>query len=149
MPHHEEEALGKGYDAQLMRRLLRYLRPYKGRVTLALALVVVTSALGAAVPYFTKVVVDNYLLPGLSGAITPDAAFRGIQSTVLVFFAVLVLIFALQVTEVLIMQLVGQKAMFDMRMEVFSHLQRLPMSFFDRNPVGRLVTRVTTDVDVV
>lgn len=149
MPHHEEEALGKGYDAQLMRRLLRYLRPYKGRVTLALALVVVTSALGAAVPYFTKVVVDNYLLPGLSGAITPDAAFRGIQSTVLIFFAVLVLIFALQVTEVLIMQLVGQKAMFDMRMEVFSHLQRLPMSFFDRNPVGRLVTRVTTDVDVV
>jgi ATP-binding cassette subfamily B protein len=149
MAHHEEEQLGKGYDAQLMRRLLRYLRPYKARVTLALVLVVVTSALGAAVPYFTKVVVDDYLLPGLSGAITPEAAFRGIEFTALVFFAVLVAIFGLQVTEVLIMQLVGQKAMFDMRMEVFGHLQRLPMSFFDRNPVGRLVTRVTTDVDVI
>jgi ATP-binding cassette subfamily B protein len=149
MPHHEEEQLGKGYDAQLMRRLLRYLRPYKARVALALVLVVVTSALAAAVPYFTKVVVDDYLLPGLSGAITPDAAFRGIEFTALIFFAVLVAIFALQVTEVLIMQLVGQKAMFDVRMQVFAHLQRLPMSFFDRNPVGRLVTRVTTDVDVI
>jgi ATP-binding cassette subfamily B multidrug efflux pump len=149
MPHHEEEALGKGYDAQLMRRLLRYLRPYQGRVALALALVVVTSALSAVVPYFTKVVVDDYLLPGLSGAIAPDAAFRGIQFTVLIFFAVLVVIFALQVSEVLIMQLVGQKAMFDMRMQVFAHLQRLPMRFYDRNPVGRLVTRVTTDVDVI
>jgi len=149
MPHHEEEQLGKGYDAQLMRRLLRYLRPYKGRVALALVLVVITSALGAAVPYFTKVVVDDYLLPGLSGSISPDAAFRGIEFTALIFFAVLVVIFALQVTEVLIMQLVGQKAMFDMRMGVFAHLQRLPMSFFDRNPVGRLVTRVTTDVDVI
>ncbi len=147
--HHEEEALGKGYDAHLMRRLLRYLRPYKGRVALAVVLVIITAALGAAVPYFTKVVVDDYLVPGISGAMPASEAMRGVEWIALLFFAVLVASFVLQVTEVLIMQLVGQRAMFDLRMEIFSHLQRLPMSFYDRSPVGRLVTRVTTDVDVI
>ncbi len=147
--HHEEEALGKGYDAHLMRRLLKYLRPYKGRVALAVVLVIITAALGAAVPYFTKVVVDDYLVPGISGAMPAGEAMRGVEWIALLFFAVLVASFVLQVTEVLIMQLVGQRAMFDLRMEIFSHLQRLPMSFYDRSPVGRLVTRVTTDVDVI
>ncbi|MGH9792075.1 MAG: ABC transporter transmembrane domain-containing protein, partial [Candidatus Acidiferrales bacterium] len=122
--HHEEEALGKGYDAHLMRRLLHYLRPYKGRVALAVVLVIITAALGAAVPYFTKVVVDDYLLPGISGTMPASEAMRGIEWIALLFFAVLVASFVLQVTEVMIMQLVGQRAMFDLRMGIFAHLQR-------------------------
>ncbi|MGH7462402.1 MAG: ABC transporter ATP-binding protein, partial [Longimicrobiales bacterium] len=77
--HHEEEALGKGYDAHLMRRLLYYLRPYKGRVALAVVLVIITAALGAVVPYFTKVVVDDYLVPGISGTMLAGEAMRGIE----------------------------------------------------------------------
>jgi ATP-binding cassette subfamily B protein len=147
--HHEEEALGKGYDGRLMRRLLHYLRPYQGRVVLAVALSVAIAAFAGVVPYLSKVVVDDYILPGLNGAISPAAAFQGVQKVALLFFAALGIGFALSVFQVLVMQLVGQKAMFDLRMEIFTHLQRLPMRFYDRNPVGRLVTRVTSDVDVL
>jgi ATP-binding cassette subfamily B protein len=149
MSYHEEEALGKGYDARLMRRLLRYLRPYRGRVVAAVLLSITTAALAVVVPYLSKVLVDSYLLPGISGAIPYEEAMGGIRTIAAVFLVALAAGFALSYVQVLIMQLVGQQAMFDLRMEIFRHLQRLPMAFFDRNPVGRLVTRVTTDVDVL
>lgn len=147
--HHEEEALGKAYDARLMRRLLHYLRPYRGRVAASVLLALVTGGLGAVTPYLFKIGVDSYLVPGLERSIGYDTAMGGLQWISLVFFGALALGFALDYLQMLVMQLVGQKVMFDLRMEIFGHLQRLPMSFFDHNPVGRLVTRVTTDVDTL
>jgi ATP-binding cassette subfamily B protein len=146
---HEEEALGKGYDARLARRLAGYLRPYQRRVALAIVLSFVTAAAAAAIPYFTKVAVDAYILPGFEGRLPAEQAWSGVQQIAGLFLIALVAGFGLQVWQVLVMQLVGQQTMYDLRMEVFRHLQRLPMSFYDRNPVGRLVTRVTTDVDVL
>ncbi len=146
---HEEEALGKGYDAHLARRLAGYLRPYKGRVALAIVLSFVTAAAAAAIPYITKVAVDSYILPGFEGRLPAEQAWSGMQQVAGLFLLALVAGFALQVWQVLVMQLVGQQTMYDLRMEIFRHLQRLPMSFYDRNPVGRLLTRVTTDVDVL
>lgn len=147
--HHEEEVLGKTYDARLARRLAGYLRPYWGRVVLAVVLSLAAGALAVVVPYLLKVAVDSYLLPGMRGELGYAEAYAGLQRIVLLFFAALAAGFAFQYTQILLMQLVGQQAMFDLRMQLFRHLQRLPMRFFDRNPVGRLVTRVTTDVDTL
>src|SRR3990172_799352 len=147
--HHEEEALGKAYDGRLMRRLLRYLRPYRARVVAAVLLALVTGLLGAVVPYLFKVGVDSYLVPGIARSIDYQTAMTGLQWVAVIFLCALVLGFALSYLQMLIMQLVGQQVMYDLRREIFEHLQRLPMSFFDRNPVGRLVTRVTTDVDTL
>lgn len=148
-PYHEEEALGKAYDARLARRLLRYLRPYTGRVALAVVLSYITAAAMVATPYLLKVTVDSYLLPGLDGRIPYDAAWAGVTKIALLFFLLLAVGFAMGYAMMLVMQVVGQRVMFAMRMEIFAHLQRLPMRFFDRNPVGRLVTRVTTDVETL
>jgi ATP-binding cassette subfamily B multidrug efflux pump len=147
--HYEEEVLGKAYDARLARRLANYLRPYWGRVVLAVVLSLAAGALAVVVPYLLKVAVDSYLLPGVRGELSYPDAYAGLQRIALLFLAVLVAGFAFQYTQILLMQLVGQQAMFDLRMQIFRHLQRLPMRFFDRNPVGRLVTRVTTDVDTL
>jgi ATP-binding cassette subfamily B protein len=147
--HHEEEALGKAYDARLMRRLMRYLRPYRWRVLAAVVLAFLTGALGAVVPYLFKVGVDSYLVPGIDGSIDFHTAMSGLEWVTLVFLCALLLGFVLSYAQMLVMQLVGQQVMYDLRMEIFGHLQRLSMNFFDRNPVGRLVTRVTTDVDTL
>ena len=146
---HDEEALGKPYDAKLARRLVQYLKPYKWSVIFALALVFAVSPLEAVSPYLFKMAVDNYLVPGVNGQLTADAAFRGILWISVVFLAALTLGFAVQYVQVRVMQRVGQETMCDLRNEIFGHLQRLPMSFYDRTPVGRLVTRVTTDVDAL
>ncbi len=147
--HHEEEALGNVYDARLMRRLLRYLRPYHWQVAAAVGFSLVYAGLSSVGPYLFKVAVDDYLLPATRGAVSAGDALRGIEWVAAAFFAALVLVFAFQFFQVRMMQRVGQQAMYDLRMEIFTHLQRLPVRFFDRNPVGRLVTRVTTDVDVL
>ena len=146
---HEEEALGKAYDARLARRLIVFLRPYKWRVVLAVVLSLFGAAASTAIPYLTKLVVDSYVLPGIRGAISSEQAIRGVQWIALVFFLALGIGFLLSVWQVMVMQLVGQRTMYDLRTSIFRHLQRLPMSFYDRNPVGRLVTRVTTDVDAL
>lgn len=146
---HEEEALGKAYDARLARRLIVFLRPYKWRVILAVVLSLFGAAASTAIPYLTKLVVDSYVLPGIRGMIPSDQAIRGVQWIALVFFLALGVGFLLSVWQVMVMQLVGQRTMYDLRTSIFRHLQRLPMSFYDRNPVGRLVTRVTTDVDAL
>lgn len=146
---HEEEALGKAYDARLARRLIVFLRPYKWRVILAVVLSLFGAAASTAIPYLTKLVVDSYVLPGIRGMIPTDQAIRGVQWIALVFFLALGVGFLLSVWQVMVMQLVGQRTMYDLRTSIFRHLQRLPMSFYDRNPVGRLVTRVTTDVDAL
>jgi ATP-binding cassette subfamily B multidrug efflux pump len=146
---HEEEALGKAYDARLMRRLMQYLYPYRWHVVLAMALVAVVTPLELAPPKIFQVAIDRYFSPYLDGHIVRGAAERGIVIISLVFFGVLIFDFLAQYIQIRIMQRVGQQTMFDMRREIFGHLQRLPMHYFDRNPVGRLVTRVTTDVDAL
>jgi ATP-binding cassette, subfamily B, multidrug efflux pump len=146
---HEEEALGKAYDSRLMRRLLRYMKPYKWHVALALVMVAVVTPLELAPPLIFKKGIDSYFVPELKGLITEASAWSGIGWLSLLLLAVLALDFLAQYIQIRIMQRVGQQTMYDMRREIFTHMQRLPMSYFDRNPVGRLVTRVTTDVDAL
>jgi len=146
---HEEEALGKAYDSHLMRRLLQYMRPYRWSVVLALALVAVVTPLELAPPMLFRTAIDKYFTPAINKAITENAAWAGVKWISLIFLGVLIFDFLAQYIQIRIMQRVGQETMYDMRTEIFSHIQRLPMSFFDRNPVGRMLTRVTTDVDAL
>jgi ATP-binding cassette, subfamily B, multidrug efflux pump len=154
---HEEEVLGKAYDGRLMRRLIRYLRPYRLVVFLALVAIFFYGILQAVPPYLMKVEVDRYLDP--SGAqrlpaffthfLSPNPLVGIMQIALALFLPAVVVTFFLEFAQSFAMQLVGQKVMYDLRRQIFGHLQRLQMSFYDRNPVGRLVTRVTTDVDVL
>jgi len=146
---HEEEALGKAYDSRLMRRLLQYMAPYKWWVVLALALVAVVTPLELAPPILFRNAIDRYFIPAMNRAVAENAAWNGILIISGIYFLVLVFDFLAQYAQIRIMQRVGQQTMYDMRRGIFAHLQRLPMSYFDRNPVGRLVTRVTTDVDAL
>src|SRR5438552_12734375 len=146
---HEEEALGKAYDSRLMRRLLRYMEPYKWWVVLAMGLVAIVTPLELAPPLLFKNAIDRYFDPAMKGAVGEGQAWQGILWISTIYFLVLILDFLAQYAQIRIMQRVGQQTMYDMRGGIFSHLQRLPMTYFDRNPVGRLVTRVTTDVDAL
>jgi ATP-binding cassette, subfamily B, multidrug efflux pump len=146
---HEEEALGKAYDSRLMKRLLRYMSPYKWSVVFALALVGVVTPLELTPPWLFKEAIDKYLTPALSGSVAISDAKTGLLWISFGYLFVLIFDFLAQYVQIRIMQRVGQETMYDMRTEIFGHLQRLPMNYFDRNPVGRLMTRVTTDVDAL
>jgi ATP-binding cassette, subfamily B, multidrug efflux pump len=149
MSLHEEEALGKAYDSHLMRRLLQYMKPYRWHVAVALVLVAVVTPLELAPPAIFQKAIDGYFVPAMNQLIPEGKAWTGVIWLSLLFLAVLTFDFLAQYIQIRIMQRVGQQTMYDMRREIFGHLQRLPMSYFDRNPVGRLVTRVTTDVDAL
>jgi len=140
MSFHEEEVLGKAYDATLMRRLLRYLRPYKPYVALALAAIISASVLQLAQPYLMKLAIDRYIA---------NADLRGVDRIALVYFVILLGSFVLEYVQTWLLQMTGQRIMYDMRLQIYQHLQRIDLQFYDRNPVGRLMTRVTTDVDVI
>ena len=140
MSIHEDEVLGKAYDARLMRRLLTYLGPYKRQVAIAIAAIVAHSVLQLAPPYLTKLVIDDYI---------PARDLSGLGGVALLFLATLLASFALEYVQTWTMQMTGQRIMFDLRMQVYGHLQRLDLRFYDRNPVGRMMTRVTSDVDVL
>ena len=137
---HEEDVLGKAYDAVLMRRLLRYLRPYRPQVAIALAAIIAASALQLVQPWLMKVAIDRYIATG-------DLA--GLDWVAMAFLGTLLASFALEYLQTWTLQMTGQRIMYDMRMEIYGHLQRIDLQFYDRNPVGRLMTRVTTDVDVL
>ncbi len=145
----EEEVLGKAYDARLARRLLGYLRPYRRRVLFALALTLAINPLELVSPYLFKVAVDSYIVPVTGSQLALRAGLRGLAWVTAAFLATLLLGFTLQYLQIRVMQRVGQETMYDLRGEIFSHLQRLSMGFYDRSPMGRLVTRVTTDVDAL
>ena len=136
----EEQTLGKVYDGRLMRRLLAYLAPYKLRVVVSFVLVLVASALKLVGPILTKIVIDEYIAVG---------NLSGLNTIAAVYILALGLQFVVSYFQIYIMNMAGQRVLADMRREIFSHLQKLQSSFFDRNPVGRLVTRVTTDVDAL
>ncbi|MGD0401950.1 MAG: ABC transporter ATP-binding protein [Candidatus Acidiferrales bacterium] len=145
----EEEKLGKLYDSALTRRLMKYLRPYRWYVVAAVSITLGVTAMEIVAPYLFHIAVDNYIVPGFNNSITASAALKGLLWVVAASAGALVGSFGLQYAQVRIMQWVGQETMYDLRKEIFEHLQRLPMSFFDRSPVGRLVTRATTDVDAL
>ncbi len=137
---HEEDVLGKAYDGRLMGRLLGYLRPYRRQVVIAVMSIIGHSCLELAPPYLTKIAIDRYI---------PTRDLSGLGSMAAVYLVVLVASFILEYIQTWTMQATGQRIMFDMRMQMIEHLQRLDLRFYDRNPVGRLMTRVTTDVDVL
>jgi ATP-binding cassette subfamily B protein len=150
----EEEVLGKAYDSRLMARLLKYLRPYRWQVAIALISIVLKSFADVLGPYLTKVAIDRYLAPaeGLSSGFwswLSPRAITGIAQIAAIYVGLLLFSFLLEFLQTYFMQWTGQKVMFDLRRQIFRHLQRLHVAFFDKNPVGRLVTRVTTDVDAL
>lgn len=136
----EEEVLGKAYDARLMRRLLKYLKPYRWHVALGVVLAVIVSATEAVRPYFTKIAVDQNIMQGDK---------HGLLITILLFLGVLVFRVIVQYFSAYLTQWIGQRTIFDLRMEIFEHLQRLSLKYYDKNPIGRLITRVTNDVEVL
>jgi len=150
----EEEVLGKAYDSRLMRRLLTYLRPYRWQVTIAIVSIILKSFCDVLGPYLVKVAVDRYLAPvqsmssGLWSWLSPHP-LHGIAQISAIYFSLLVLTFVFEFLQTYFMQWTGQKVMFDLRSQIFRHLQRMHVAFYDKNPVGRLVTRVTTDVDAL
>ena len=136
----DDEILGKAYDARLMRRLLQYLRPYWRSVVVALAAIVVGGLASLAQPYLIKVAIDRYIAA---------RQLAGLDGLAALYFVVLVASFAAEYVQTWTMQLTGQRIMSDMRMALYRHLQQLDLRYYDRNPVGRLMTRVTSDVDVL
>ena len=137
---HEEQALGKAYDGRLMKRLLGYIRPYRGAVVVAFAYIILGSALSVLPPYLTKVAIDRYI---------QNSDLAGLNSVALLYILALLGAFGFSYGQTWVLNLMGQRIMYDLRMQIFRHLQRLDVAFFDKNPVGRLMTRVTTDVDAL
>jgi ATP-binding cassette, subfamily B, multidrug efflux pump len=135
---HEEEVLGKAYDGRLMRRLLTYVRPYRSLVAGALTLLFTEGALQLVGPLLTRRVID---------VAVPAHDIALVKTSVILLAISLVAQFGCSYGETILTALLGQRVMHDLRGELFAHLQRLPISFYDRNPVGRLITRVTTDVE--
>jgi ATP-binding cassette subfamily B protein len=136
----EEEVLGKAYDARLMRRLIKYLKPYRWHVALGIVLSLLVSAMEAVRPYFTKIAVDTNIAQGDD---------HGLLLTMLVFLIIMIVRGFIQYANAYLTQWIGQRTIFDLRMEVYRHLQKLSLKFYDRNPIGRLITRVTNDVEVL
>jgi len=137
---HEDDPVDKSYDRTLLRRLLRYLRPYWAPVLASFLLIVIMAGLDLVGPYLTKVAIDRYIRQGNAS---------GLDTIALLYLGSLLLAFVVRFGQVFILQMTGQKVMMDLRREIYAHLQRLHVGFFDQNPVGRLMTRVTTDVDAV
>jgi ATP-binding cassette, subfamily B, multidrug efflux pump len=136
----QDEITDKGYDARLLRRLLVYLRPYRGLTGLAVLLLLAGACLALVGPALTQRALDVAI---------PHRDTGLLATLALLFLAALVLEFAVEYGQTLLTALIGQRVMYDLRMQIFGHLQRLSVSFFDRNPVGRLMTRVTSDVETL
>jgi ATP-binding cassette subfamily B multidrug efflux pump len=137
---HEEEALGKAYDARLMRRLLRYLRPYVRHVALALVVLLLASGTAIVGPWITQIVIDE-AIP------SQDRGFLGLL--LIAYVATAVLGFGLLYAQAILTTWLGQSVMYDLRSEIFEKFQHLDLRFYDKNPVGRLMTRITNDVETL
>lgn len=137
---HEDEIIGAAYDARLMRRLLGYVRPYSAAVVLAVVLLLLTSAASLVGPYIVRIAIDDHIAPG---------RLEGLGVVILAYLGALAAAFALRFAQTYMMARVGQHAMYDLRMELLTHLQRLSVGFYTRQPVGRLVTRVTNDIEAL
>jgi ATP-binding cassette subfamily B multidrug efflux pump len=157
----DDDVAGKAYDGRLMRRLLTYLRPYKAIAFVSLVAILLKAVMDVLGPYLFKVALDLYLVPDqqaqrnghahhslLSRYLSPSAA-AGITELAVMYAGSLVLSYGLEFAQTYLLQWMGQKVMFDLRRQIFTHMQRMHIAFFDRNPVGRLVTRLTSDVDAL
>ena len=138
--YHEEDAIGKTYDWRVARRLAGYLRPYWKTVAAALTLTLLTNILVSTQPYFTKVAVDDFITPKRVDGVWIFAA---------AFFGVFLFRFIFSYTQEVLLNHVGQRVMFDLRTEIFTKLQRQEIAYYDRYPVGRIITRLTSDVDAL
>src|ERR1700712_4850435 len=137
---HEDDVVGKVYDSRLMRRLLVFVRPYGWLVAAALVCLMLDGLMQLVGPIMTQRVIDVAL---------PARDFALVQRSAILFVLSLLVGFACQYGEPIFTSLLGQRVMRDLRRDIFAHVQRLPVVFFDRNPVGRLVTRVTSDVEAL
>lgn len=151
----EEEVSRKPFDSRLFLRLLEQARPYWNVIAVSTACLLLNAALQAGIPLLSKIAVDRYLAPAGRSTLPwvdellPTAPMEGLFAVTLIYLAVLVCSLLLEFGQQLLMQWTGQRVMFDLRRRIYSHLQRLDISYFDRHPVGRIVTRVTTDVDAL
>lgn len=136
----EDEITGKAYDTRLMKRLLAFTTPYKNLIFFGVLLTLLTSVLQLAGPYLTKTAIDKYIA---------NKELSGLYLILIIYFIVIVFVFITQYAQIYITQFFGQKLMFDIRSRIFRHIQSLSLSFFDKNPVGRLMTRVTSDVEAL
>ena len=152
---HDDEIIGKAYDARLMGRLLKYLSPYKLATFVSIAAILVKAACDVVGPYLIAVAIDRYM----TGHPTAKSAWlarwlsanpwTGISQIAGIYMASLLIAYICEFLQTYLMQWTGQKIMFDLRRQIFTHLQRMHVAFYDRNPVGRLVTRLTSDVDAL
>jgi ATP-binding cassette subfamily B multidrug efflux pump len=154
-PAQDDDVVGKVYDRHLIRRLLTYLRPYKLQVALSCVAIIFKAASDVLGPYLVKVAVDTYMsdtppakLSWLARHLNPSP-MAGITQLAMLYLGALLFTYVLEFVQTYMMQWTGQKIMFDLRSQIFRHLQLMSPSFFDHNPVGRLVTRVTSDVDAL
>jgi ATP-binding cassette, subfamily B, multidrug efflux pump len=138
--HRDDEILGKAYDSRLMARILRYLRPYWKLLAISFAFLMIQTGAQLLGPYITKVAIDGYIA---------QQDIRGLDLMVLAYLGVVVLGFIVFFVQTYTTEYTGQRAMHDLRMEIFSHLQKQDMAYFDRNPVGRLLTRTVNDVETL
>jgi ATP-binding cassette subfamily B protein len=149
----EEDVVGQAFAPHLTRRLLRYLKPYKLQAVVSAIAIVIKSFSDVSTPFFVAVAADTYFVPTTPphwlGRYLSKNPFTGIEELTLLYGGCLLLTFLLELVQTYLMQWTGQQIMFDLRKEIFRHIQRLHVGFFDRNPVGRLVTRVTSDVDAL
>jgi len=155
---HEEESIGKKFDRGSVRRLLRYLRPYKRLIVPALLLTLLVNALGVVEPKFFQYAIDWYIAPadGMRGTLAPaewEGVYGrlswGLATIALALLGVKLVQFAVSYVQTVLLQSVGQHVMYDLRAELYEKLQRQEVAFFDRNPVGRVMTRLTSDVDAL
>ena len=137
---HEEETLGKVYDSRLMGRLLTYIRPYLGFVVLATLLILLSSGVQISLAFIAKYGVDEFIEKKVSD---------GFGDVILVYLAAVVLILLVSYAQIITTVYLGQKIQNDLRMQIFKHLQKLHLAYFDKNPIGRIVTRVTNDVNAL
>jgi len=137
---HEEEAIGKTYDAQIARRLLRYLKPYTRLLFPALALTLALNGLAVLQPKFTQYAIDWYIIPGIPS---------GLMWLAMLALGVRLLVFLFSYVQTVLVNTVGQRVMYDLRAELYGKLQHQEVAYFDRNPVGRIMTRLTSDVDAL
>ena len=138
--HSEEEVLGKAYDSRLMKRLLGYIRPYKYYVIFAILLNVVVAGLGPVRPLLTKIAIDDYIA---------KSDYHGLMIIGLLLFGSLLFQAFIQYFLTYYTQYLGQKILYDLRMQIFNHIQKLALKFFDKTPIGRIVTRATNDVEAL
>jgi ATP-binding cassette subfamily B multidrug efflux pump len=145
------EAFGQAFDIDITKRLLTYLKPYLKQTLLGIALLLLYSAVVPVFPYLILLAIDNYIDPVSAPftALSVDERFNGLLMIVIIYMSLRLVNFGLRFGYTYLVAWMGQHVIYDLRKEIFTKVQRLHMGFFDRTPVGRLITRITSDVDAI